>query len=252
MKKSIITSIIFLLIINIAIAEDLSDYPDFFGEYDKITLVVGDESSSLNVIAQSNVGSALRTSRPDLKISNQLSSEADTLKQNIISFGNPCVNPTTADIMNNPDTCDEDFEKGKAYIKLFKNVKFFNIVVAGYSDEGTRKAGDILSNFQDYSLKGDEFVFEFEEKSAPKKEKQETENQETEEQNIEEELEIIDSESEIKEQLDDLESLEREAGDISEQAGQTGQSGNSASNQESSEKPNFLKRFIDWIASLFS
>ena len=50
--------------------------------------------------------------------------------------------------MNNPKPCDKDFERGKAHIRLYKNNEFFHLVVAGYTDLGTKKAAEILANYQ--------------------------------------------------------------------------------------------------------
>ncbi|MDP3765537.1 MAG: hypothetical protein Q8R04_03420, partial [Nanoarchaeota archaeon] len=128
------------------IKNDLSDYPYFLindGKWD-LTTVVGDKSSAINVIAQTYILSSFLGARG---VKNKLASEITDLNQNIISIGNPCVNDITAKIMNNPEPCDKDFERGKAHIRLYKNNGFFHLVVAGYTDLGTKKAAEILANY---------------------------------------------------------------------------------------------------------
>ena len=93
---------------------------------------------------------------------NKLSTEVDGLNQNLISVGNPCVNPITDEIMGFPQPCDKDFPKGKAFIKLFSKNGFNYIVVAGYSDSGTRKAANVLANYKDYQFLGNDVAINVE------------------------------------------------------------------------------------------
>ncbi|MBI2651921.1 hypothetical protein HYX00_00525 [Candidatus Woesearchaeota archaeon] len=137
---------------------DLSNYPSFLTKYgNELVFVVGDKSSSINVVAQTYILSSLS----GINKKNKLASEVTDLNQNIISIGNPCVNEISAKIMNNPEPCDKDFERGTAYIKLYKNNGLYHLIVAGYTDLGTRKAAEILANYQDYKFQGNEYVIEF-------------------------------------------------------------------------------------------
>lgn len=161
LNKKLTPLIIILFLINaaMAIAYELSEYPNLFrqGEKINVTAVVGDKSTSLNVLAVSSIYLSLKP-REDTIIQTRLSSEITDIKQNIISIGNPCVNNITDAIMSSPKPCDKDFPKGKAFIKLIENGGYRYIIVAGYSDVGTRKAADVLANYNYYSLKGNEFV----------------------------------------------------------------------------------------------
>ena len=160
--------ILFLINAALAIAYELSDYPNLFmqGEKINVTAVVGDKSTSLNVLAVSSIYLSLKP-RNDTIIQTKLSSEIIDIKQNIISVGNPCINNITDAIMSNPQPCDKDFPKGKAFIKLMDSGNYLHIIVAGYSDVGTRKAADVLANYKYYDLKGSEFVVEVENEQAP-------------------------------------------------------------------------------------
>lgn len=160
-----LTPMIVMLFLNaaLAIAYDLSEYPNLFrqGEKINVTIVVGDKSAAPNVISLTSIYASLKT-RNDVVIQNKITLEIADIKQNIISVGNPCINKITALIMSNPQPCDKDFPKGKAFIKLIDNWEYRYIIVAGYSDAGTRKAADVLANYMDYSLKGNEFVIDVE------------------------------------------------------------------------------------------
>ena len=165
MKKYVIMLILAVLAMHAVFAHnDLSDYPDILAESGKLeaAIVVGDKSSSSNVLAQIAIGSSIRDYKNDAKTSNKLSSEITSLDQNIISIGNPCINPVSASIMNNPQPCDKDFPKGKAYIRLFTKDEFHHIIVAGYSDSGTRKAADILADFKNQDFDDSEYEIKIE------------------------------------------------------------------------------------------
>ncbi len=158
----------FVLSFAIVKAEDLSNYPNFLIENNQlnVTLVVGDQSSAINVLAQSNIAASLIGLSAKSSISNKLSSELLDLEQNLILIGNPCTNPITAHIMGNPEPCDNDFSNGKALIRLYDKNGFFYIVVAGYSDLGTRKAAEVLADYNNYKFIGDEYVLYINEDSA--------------------------------------------------------------------------------------
>jgi len=122
---------------------DLSTFPEMFikdGNFDAI-IVVGDKSPASDVIAQSNIIQFFISYTGKTLIgSAKLSSEVDTLEQNIISIGSPCINPVSAEILNQPNPCDKNIDFGKPLVKLFRSNGFYRMVIAGYTDKETRQA----------------------------------------------------------------------------------------------------------------
>ena len=153
MKKIILLLAVIIFSLSIVNAADLSDYPNFYSSKD-VMIVVGDKSTASNVLAQSSISSSLGGFAA---VKNKLSSEVSGLDQNIISVGNPCVNQISAQIMSDPQPCGKDFKQGKAYIKFYNTNGFYHIVVAGYSDAGTRKAANVLTNYKDYPFSGSDY-----------------------------------------------------------------------------------------------
>lgn len=183
--------------------DDLSSYPNLLIKDSKldVTTVVGDKSSSSNVLAQTYIVSSLSSLGRNVNVKNKLSSEIMELNQNIITIGNPCVNEISAKIMNNPVPCDKDFQRGKAYIKLYKNNGFYHLIVAGYTDLGTKKAAETLADYQNYKFQGNEYAFEFSGDTGERltEEKKEAPKQETIEQEQPKKIETeIDTELETK------------------------------------------------------
>ena len=228
----------------------LSNYPYFFMKDDKFELVtvVGDKSSSINVIAQTYILPTFLGKAKEIK--NKLASEVTDLNQNIISFGNPCVNEISAKIMNNPEPCDKDFERGKGHIKLYQNNGFYHLVVAGYTDLGTKKAAEILADYQNYKLQGNEYVFEFsgdngerltqEKKEAPKEETKEQEQPKKIEAEIKEAESKIEvkTETEIEQKIIENKSEEKAEPKTKEES-------------QPEKSDNVISKFISWFLSLF-
>jgi len=247
------TIILSILVINAIFVSggnvDLADFPDFFikeGIYE-ITTVVGDDSSTHNVLAQTYVVVSLSSLGQDLvNIENLLSSEVDDFSRNIISFGNPCVNDISSDFMDNPEPCDKDFEYGKGYIKLFEYEDFFHIVVAGKDDEGTKKAAEILANYQEYVLQGSEYVIEFTPDNRP--ELIDNAAEDSEQSNIDENEE---SDEETGNQDQDDKSDE-EPDDTKEESIIVIKDSIEGPELIMSEEDNLIKSLINWIKSLFT
>ncbi len=80
--------------------------------------------------------------------------------KNIVAVGGPCANSVVAELMDNPADCSTalGIESGQALIKLFENGDYVALVVAGQDAMDTRLAAQIVSNWEDYSLTGDEMV----------------------------------------------------------------------------------------------
>jgi len=230
--------------ISIKSNNDLSAYPSFFTKdgYDLYS-VVGDKSSSLNVVAQTQI----LTSLSGVRIKNRLASEITDLNQNIISIGNPCVNEISAKIMNNPQPCDKDFQRGKGYIKLYKNNDFFHLIVAGYTDLGTKKTAEILVNYLDYNFDGNEYVFEFSGDTGGRlieEKKEEAPKTEATEQESEIETEIkaetkpkadINAEPKIEQKVTENKTKEP----------------NTKEQNQTESSGNIVSKFISWFLSLF-
>ncbi|MDD5087046.1 MAG: hypothetical protein PHV16_04810, partial [Candidatus Nanoarchaeia archaeon] len=77
----------------------------------------------------------------------------------VIVVGGPCVNRVAAELMGLPyqsDECADDFEQGKAKIKLFQDIdedqeENVALLIAGYSGADTRRACSVMSNYADYA-----------------------------------------------------------------------------------------------------
>ena len=229
-------------------SNDLSDYPYFLIKDGKLNLttVVGDKSSSINVVAQTYILPTFLGKAKEIK--NKLASEVTDLNQNIISIGNPCVNEISAKIMSNPEPCDKDFERGKAHIILYKNNGFYHLVVAGYTDLGTKKAAEILANYRNDKPRG---ITEFsgdtgdrlteEKKEAPK-----TQAPEQEQQEIETEIKT-DTEPKTDIRVEPKE----EQKVIEEQKVEKKVEPQETKDQKQQEKSNIINKFITWFLSLF-
>ena len=79
---------------------------------------------------------------------------------NIVAVGGPCANSVVAELMGNPADCGTalGIESGQALIKLFENGDYVALVVAGQDAMDTRLAAQIVSNWEDYDLSGDEMI----------------------------------------------------------------------------------------------
>ncbi len=80
--------------------------------------------------------------------------------KNIVAVGGPCANSVVAELMGNPADCGTalGIESGQALIKLFENGDYVALVVAGQDAMDTRLASQIVANWEDYDLSGDEMI----------------------------------------------------------------------------------------------
>lgn len=247
---------------NIKYSLDLSDFPGIFVKDSNlnVVIVVGDKASSSDVIEQSNLilffGEYLNK---QIKGAAKLSSDMQNLNQNIISIGNPCVNPVTAQIMNNPQPCDKDFQAGKAYINLSEYNGYYHLIVAGNSDAGTKKAVEVLINYGDYNLEGNQYSISLE---AEDDELEDMELEiDIENETIEDEVEVENITAEIEAQ--DMEDLGDEIGEIEERElnitnnklnmikNNSNLERDEGKSKEKTENINIFKKIINWIKSLF-
>jgi len=177
---------------------DLSEYPDFYiddGELD-VAVVVGAKGSAVDVLVQSQIVLSLGRFGNAMGIS-KLARETDFDQENIISIGSPCDNPISYQLLGYPKPCDKDIKTGEAFIRLVESGGHVHIVVVGYNSEALREVAKALINYDNYDLKGNKYVIEFESETEEKPEEVETA---IEEQKQEIEEKIIEEKEESKEQ----------------------------------------------------
>lgn len=271
MRNIIIQIIVALLLINIALAADvsqpikgilppdLSNYPDMFvkdGNFSAV-IVVGDKAPASDVIAQSNLvqffGGYLGKS---LVGSTKLSSEINTLNQNIISIGSPCHNPTSAEIMGNPHKCDNWLEPGKAIVIMYGYKDYAYMVIEGYSDKGTKDAVEYLIRQKKGSLRSSSILIDIDE---PKPEINESTLKEKIEEKKEENI-TADIEKE-KEKL--ISQLKEKIANNSKEPSKNATSPTIVKSKENvpivqkqaikadKKETNVIKRILNWFVSLF-
>ncbi|MBN2566838.1 hypothetical protein JXB02_02000 [Candidatus Woesearchaeota archaeon] len=89
----------------------------------------------------------------------KLDSEVSNIKsQHAVVVGGPCANTAAASLMGNPANCAEGFVEGEGVIKLFENGDNVAMLVAGYSALDTRKATQVVAEYDEYDLEGMEMV----------------------------------------------------------------------------------------------
>lgn len=149
--KSLIFLTIFLFAIPIVYAADLSDYPSDFSDS---VLIVGDKAPALDVISMTSLALSLQKEFGK-SFENGLASEvSDPLQKTIISLGSPCDNYINEELLENGE-CDLNFKEGFAVIQIFENGGEKQIVIAGSTAEDTRRATNVLVNYENYNLNKD-------------------------------------------------------------------------------------------------
>lgn len=121
--------------------------PEVFVTSGKVSYASAGGSTESVTIQKIEVGAAV------------LASEiSDVTADNLIIVGGPCANEKAREIMGvTLDNCAQDFEEGKAKIKLYEqSTGKVAILVAGYSAMDTRRATRVLANYADYALSGSE------------------------------------------------------------------------------------------------
>ncbi|MCB9359453.1 hypothetical protein H6503_05970 [Candidatus Woesearchaeota archaeon] len=170
---------------------DLSDYPNFFVNNDRldVSFVVGEFAKSEDVLSTVEIANSLQHNLQDIideqdselfqidvtddpkeeltklymdVFNKKKKAAAQTIldtsldrdnisDMNLIVVGGPCVNWVAAHFHGDPENCAEQYTPGRGYIELFRNGKGIVMVVAGYSAEDTHHAANILANYEDYS-----------------------------------------------------------------------------------------------------
>ncbi len=116
---------------------------------DADTLEVADEGAVSEEVQKISVNA--------VKLDSEVTSVTD---KNIVAVGGPCANSVVAELMGNPAECETSLgiSSGQALIKLYENGDYVAVVIAGQDAMDTRLACQIMSNWDDYSLTGDEMV----------------------------------------------------------------------------------------------
>jgi len=140
---------------------DLSDYPSPFIKSGKLNayVIVGAKASSLEVVAATEILSGLEfEERVGSYYPDALDKDFDSIAgKNAILIGNPCNNRFIAALMPYETNCIEDFDSGKAIIKLYKTGdSTYALVVGGYSGQDTRRAAQYLGRYKSKDMKGTE------------------------------------------------------------------------------------------------
>ncbi|MBI2654808.1 hypothetical protein HYX06_00090 [Candidatus Woesearchaeota archaeon] len=244
------------------IPPDLSNYPDMFvknGNFNA-AIVVGNQAPASDVIAQSNLASSfVFYLGKNLVGFAKLSSEIDDLSQNIISIGSACHNPISAQIIGYPKQCDIWLEPGKAMIILYRYKDYVHMVIAGYSDKGTRDAVDFLINKKKGSLSGNNLLIDIDEpkptNNEPKAEEKTSETKQEEDS--------IDIEKEKEKLIEELnEKIANKPEDSSKKAinpPATSQNISSEQKQaiksgqkEQKKETGIIDNILNWFKQLFS
>lgn len=145
---------IFILSANIASAQvlrtpALSEFPEVFANF-PATIVVGPNAPASDVLAAIDVSITLQNTTPTQSIT--ANGFEDVFRKSIISVGNACSNPVTADLIGFPDSCESAIPNNTAVIKIIA-LPFsdrYAMVVAGSSEELTRLAAQVLANHETY------------------------------------------------------------------------------------------------------
>ncbi|MBL7054524.1 hypothetical protein ISS05_02090 [Candidatus Woesearchaeota archaeon] len=236
MKKTIILIISFLFLTSYVYASDLSDYPSFYvkGNDLDVIIAIADEGPGTDALAQTQIALSLAQFGNALGIS-KLESEIEYEEQNIISIGSPCYNRITAEIMDDPVPCDEDLTEGKAFIRIYQHNNNVQIVVAGYNAEATREIANILRDYPEHDLKGQEYIINT--KPEVKEEKNEVEEE---------------KKPEVKEEIkEEKERIAEESKKIEENQQKNEIEVKPVEQKEEKKELNMIQRMVNWLKGIF-
>lgn len=140
---------------------ELSNYPEPYvinGEPNKLRIVVGDTAPASDTLAAIDIATNLQYLQPTkADINAVLASEVTNPKDyNLILVGQPSLNPFI-----------ESIPISTAMIKAIPNGNNVALIVTGTTLLETRFAAKVLSNYEDYSLSGDECKITGEFKPVP-------------------------------------------------------------------------------------
>lgn len=133
----------------------LADYPAFLE--DGTLLVVGDESSSTDVITATVIATFLVSQQ--IETETKLASEiTDFYAQDLILIGSPCDNKAIATLLHyTSETCKNIISgQNNAVIKLLSSETNEIIIITGYDKGDTKDASAMLTTPSNYNLNGAE------------------------------------------------------------------------------------------------
>ena len=145
-KKIILLISMFIFVIGLVKAEDLSDYPDVLLEDNEFEgyMIVGETADTTEVIAAIEIASSLNSLQCDIdnieSVNNcgtgilKLDTELDNYyEKNIIAVGTPCSNEVVDHFADYPEDCSNGLDYNKAKIKLNNINGKYQLIVTGYS-----------------------------------------------------------------------------------------------------------------------
>jgi hypothetical protein len=136
----------------------LENYPSMYidnGEFIGVA-VIGDAANANDVVAAQDILGGMGANIPvgSVKLASEIS---DPYEYDLISIGGACVNAVTAEMMGNPSDCFEGLYPGYGTIGMNNegNGKT-QMVVMGMSDADTRRAANVLANYDNYFLENND------------------------------------------------------------------------------------------------
>ncbi len=141
---------ILLLTVNIASAYTIADWPSFYVKNGKFNAmyIIGEEAPSLDVVSGTiistslakfeNVTTEIGTSAIDTEV-------ADVTKKDAIVIGSPCENKAAAQLLGNPEPCNNELGGSFGYIKLFENNGKVQLLITGLNEKDRHSAAKYLA-----------------------------------------------------------------------------------------------------------
>src|SRR5574342_421261 len=161
MKKAWL--LIFLLIVQVASAVTIADWPQFFVKSGKFNAkyVVGEEAPALDVVSATVISTSLakfENVTTDVGTST-LDSEISNISMfNAIVVGSPCENKAAAQLMGNPEPCYKSLGGSVGYIKLFESNGRVQVLITGLDEKDRNAAAKYLANKDLSSIKMTEYL----------------------------------------------------------------------------------------------
>jgi hypothetical protein len=110
-----------------------------------VFLVMGEGSEVSTTGAGSGGAVSTRVHQINVGATKLAGQVSDVTAQNLIVVGGPCINQAAAELMSNPEPCGQDFEAGKAWVRMFENGDNVALLVAGYEATDTTRASKVVA-----------------------------------------------------------------------------------------------------------
>lgn len=170
MKKAWL--LMFLLIIQVASAATIADWPQFFVKSGKFNAkyVVGEEAPALDVVSATVISTSLakfENVTTDVGTST-LDSEITNISMfNAIVVGSPCENKAAAQLMGNPEPCYKNLAGSIGYIKIFESNGRVQVLITGLDEKDRNAAAKYLANKDMSGIKATEYLVQSNSGSVP-------------------------------------------------------------------------------------